>query len=228
MKRVILISFCFCSLLLFVLTGCGKQEPKNVNNKLNAELEYVEDLIFKIAIKHAKQEYLEDDKINWQWIKDDVGRINDTWPNLILDLTEVDVQNQDIIGFSNELNQLLISMANEDEQSMMRHLNEMYKKIIIFKQAYSENKNQIQKNKIKSGVLGVYNLATQNDWTTAKTEVDAVLENYKNLMNDIQYAEENSYNLNKIYVLLEEYKVSIQTQNYNLVRMKYITTVEEL
>ena len=47
-------------------------------------------------------------------------------------------------------------------------------------------------------------------------------------MSNPSYLEENSYNLNKIYVLLEEYKVSMQTQNYNLVRMKYIITVENL
>ena len=48
------------------------------------------------------------------------------------------------------------------------------------------------------------------------------------LMKDNNYARENKYNLNKIYVLLEEYKNSLETQNYDLIRMKYILVVEEL
>lgn len=111
---------------------------------------------------------------------------------------------------------------------MLEELNELYKKVIVFRQAYSEDKNQIQKNKIKSGVLSIYSAGNKEDWTTAKTEIDSIIENYKGLMNDIRYAEENGYSLNKVYVLLEEYRISIQTQDYDLLRMKYITTVEEL
>ncbi len=228
MKRVITISLCCLSVLLFCLTGCSKEEEKSIHDKLDAELEYIEDLIFKIANKYAKNEYDEEDKINWQWIKDDVGKMNDAWGTLILDLTEVDIQNQDIMEFSKDLNDLIIAMHDENAQNMLNELSDMYKRIIIFKQAYSEDKNKIQKNKIKSGTLSVYTFIHKEDWTGAKTEIDGIIENYKSLMNDIHYTEENGYNLNKIYVLLEEYRISIQTQNYDLARMKYITTVENL
>ena len=54
------------------------------------------------------------------------------------------------------------------------------------------------------------------------------IQNYKNLMNDNDYAKENSYNLNKIYILLQEYKNSLITQNYDLISIKYINTIENL
>ena len=145
MKRVITISLCCLSVLLFCLTGCSKEEEKSIHDKLDAELEYIEDLIFKIANKYAKNEYDEEDKINWQWIKDDVGKMNDAWGTLILDLTEVDIQNQDIMEFSKDLNDLIIAMHDENAQNMLNELSDMYKRIIIFKQAYSEDKNKIQK-----------------------------------------------------------------------------------
>lgn len=228
MKRVIIISMCICSILLFTLTGCQKNEEKDINDKLDAELEYEEDLIFKIANKYAKGEYIEDDKIKLDYIKGDIQKINSTWNMLILDLTEVNVANQDIMDFSNSLNDLLVSISQKDDVAMIDKLNDMYAKIVIFKQAYSENKSLIEKNKIKSDVLAIYSLANKDDWEAAKTKMNSTIENYKSLMNDINYAEENTYNLNKIYVLLEEYNNAIQTQNYDLVRMKYILAVEEL
>lgn len=168
MKRVVLISLCFGVILLFCLTGCGKQQEKGIENKLDAELEYVEDLIFKIANKHAKGEYLKDDEFQWDYVKGDIQKINDSWNTLILDLTEVNSSNQDIIGFSTDLNDLLISISKENEVTMLDKLNNMYAKIIIFKQAYSQDKNKIQKNKIKSEVLNVYCLVNQDNYENAK------------------------------------------------------------
>ena len=155
-------------------------------------------------------------------------KINDSWNTLILDLTEVNVQNQVIIGYSTDLNDLLIAVSKENESAMLDKLNDMYAKVILFKEAYSQEKNRIEKNKIKSDVLGVYCLVNKNDYPAAKTKATTTVENYKSLMNDIQYAEENAYNLNKIYVLLEEFSNAIQTENFDLVRMKYIVTVENL
>lgn len=227
MKKIALMLICSC-ILLISLTGCQNAESKNINDKLNSELEYIEDLIFKIAIKHAKGEYIEDDKIKWDDIKRDVSKINDSADTLILDLTEVNVDNKDIIGFSNDLNDLLISISNESQTTILEKLNDMYAKIIIFRQAYLEDKNKIEKNKIKNEVLNIYSLATKNDFIGASTKITETIENYKNLMNNKDYAEENGYNLNKIYILLEEYRNSINTQNYDLIRMKYIITVENL
>lgn len=227
MKRIFL-SICVCSMLLFCLTGCGKQEEKSIEDKLNSELEYVEDLIFKIVNKYAKQEYMEEDEIKWEDIKEDVQKINSAWSSQILDLTDVNVANQDILDYSTQLNNLLISVHNEDEQVMINQLNELYKKVIIFREAYFKNRNKIQKNKVRSGVLSAFNQVNQDQWDKAKSEINKTIEDYKNLMNDIGYAEENKYNLNKIYVLLEEYKNAIGGLNYDLVRMKYIVTVENL
>ena len=228
MKRVFFVSLCLFSLLLFCLTGCDREQKEGIHQKLDSELEYVEDLIFKIANKHAKGEYIEEDKFKWEYVKNDVNKINEAWGTLVLDLTDINVQNNEIIEFSNELNDLLIAVSKEDEVAVLQNLNDMYGKVIVYKNAYSQDKNKIEKNKIKNGTLYIYSLVNKNDWALAKTEADKLVENYKGLMNDMNYAEENGYNLNKIYVLLEEYRNSIETQNYSLVRMKYITAVENL
>lgn len=228
MKRTLIISVVVCIILLLTLTGCRTEESKTINDKLDLELNYVEDLIFKIANKHAKGEYLKDDKINWEDIKSDILKINDSWSTLVLDLTEVNVSNENIISFSNDLNYLMISVSDEDEITMLDKINKMYSELIIYKQSYSDYNNEIEKKKIKNGMLSVYVLVNKNDYEGAKKEIANLIEKYKFLMNDTNYAEENKYHLNKIYVLLEEYNNAIQTQNFDLIRMKYISAVEEI
>ncbi len=156
-------------ILLFCLTGCGKQEEKNIHDKLDAELEYVDDLIFKIANKHAKGEYVEEEKFQWDYVKGDIQKINSLWNTLILDLTEINVSNEEIIGFSTDLNDLLISISKESEVTMLDKLSSLYARVISFKQAYSQNKNKIQKNKIKSETLAVYCAVNKDDYEAAKT-----------------------------------------------------------
>lgn len=228
MKKRILINFISMFVLLITLTGCSNQKFNGINEKLDSELGYVEDLIFKIANKHAKKEYEEDGKINWKYIKDDIQKINSIWNTLVIDLTQINVSNEDILSFSNDLNELLITASDESEIGLLEKINDMYKKVIIFKQAYSENKNQIEKNKIKNDVLNIYVLINKGEYSNAKNEINKTVENYKGLMSNMDYANENAYNLNKIYVLLEEYLNSINTENYDLIRMKYIITVEEI
>lgn len=228
MKKVIFSSLCVGVILLFSLTGCQRMKPVDITTKLDAELEYVEDLIFKIANKYAKGEYLEDEEFKWEHIKGDIEKINDSWSTLILDLTEVEVANQEMIGFSNNLNDLLITVSKEDDIAMLENLSNMYLKVIKFKEVYSENKNQIKKNKIKADVLVVFSLANKDDYESAKAKAGELVQNYKGFMNDKSYAEENAYNLNKIYALIEEFRNSLDRQNYDLIRMKYIVTVENL
>lgn len=217
-----------CIIILLCLAGCSKDEENKINYKLDSELEYMQDLIFKIASKSAKHEYMEEDEINWDYIKDDVVSINDSWSTLVLDLTDVNVSNEDIIGFSNDLNNTLIAVSNEDENVLLEKLANMSEKLIVFKEVYSNNRNSIEKSKIKTGILSVFSTANSGNYTIAKEEATKLIESYKLLMNDIDYATENAYDLNKVYILLEEFSTGIQTENFDLIRMKYIVAVENI
>ena len=128
MKRIVIKSICVCSILLFCLTGCRKQEEKNIQDKLRTELEYVEDLIFKIANKHAKGEYIEEDEFKWNYVKSDVQRMNETWGTLVLDLTQVNVPNEQILKFSNDLNELLISLISYHSYLVLMKILQLLKR----------------------------------------------------------------------------------------------------
>lgn len=228
MKKSICKLSILCTIILLCLTGCSKAEANKIYYKLDSEIEYVQDLIFKIANKIAKNEYIEDDKINWNYIQNDVLNVNDSWSILVLDLTEVNVTSENIISFSNDLNNTLIAVNQEDENLLIEKLSNMSQKLNVFKEAYSNNKNNIEKNKIKTGMLSVFSKAYAGNYTLAKDEVNKLIENYKILMNDKSYADENTYQLNKIYILLEEYLASIGTENFDLIRIKYLSAVENI
>ena len=228
MKRRNFVFLCILRILIFILTGCSPKEEPKINDKLDAEISYIEDLILKIVNKYAKKEYTEDNKVNFDYIKDDVNRINDSSAILILDLTEINIANEQILNYSNHLNDLIITIGKKDEIKMIDDLSQMYTDILMFKSSYTKNKNEIKKAEIKKEVLDIFNLSNKTEFENANEKIENVIQNYKNLMNDNDYAKENSYNLNKIYILLQEYKNSLITQNYDLISIKYINTIENL
>ena len=48
------------------------------------------------------------------------------------------------------------------------------------------------------------------------------------MMNDVNYSKENSYNLNKIFVEIEELKSAINLENLPLIRIRFVNFIEEM
>ena len=49
---------------------------------------------------------------------------------------------------------------------------------------------------------------------------------YNEMINNVDYLQNSSYNLNRIYILLEEYKNGIELEELELVKNKYIEFIE--
>ena len=47
-------------------------------------------------------------------------------------------------------------------------------------------------------------------------------------MQDINYAQNNEYNLNKLYILIQELKRAVEADSRELVRSKYLLLIEEI
>ena len=228
MKRKKFLFLCIITIIIIGLTGCTSKQKSNINEKLDAEISYIEDLIIKIANKYAKKEYEENNKINFDYIKDDIIRINDSWSRLILDLTEVNTTNEEIFEFSNQLNNLIISVGQEDEKKLIDNLSKIYSQLMNFKSSYTDNKNSIEKNELKKDVFEVFNLINNSKYDEANIQIDSTIKRYRDLMNDNDYVKENSYNLNKIYILLQDLKKSLLTENFDLISIKYINLIENI
>lgn len=225
-KLIILIS-----LIMFCLTGCSMtdgKDNKTIEDKTDVELSYVEDSIFTIVNKYAKDEYRTDGKLDWDIILKDAKKINDVVDTILLDLSELEIPDENIIEFSNELNNLIIAISDKNEKLLIDKLSYLYSLIPKYISNYSDNVNVIKQKELKSIILSSYNLSNLDNWTDAKTTIQDAENKYKEMMNDVDYMKENSYKLNKVYVLIEEFKNVINLENIELVNMKYINLIEAM
>ena len=51
---------------------------------------------------------------------------------------------------------------------------------------------------------------------------------YKEMSDNLEYMKENSYNLNKVYILVEEFKNAVDLEELELAKIKYINFIEKI
>ena len=220
----------FIILVIFILTGCtnkNKDESKQ-SDKINEEINYIEDNIFNIVNKYAKGEYLKNNAIDWDSILKDEKKINDSLDSILMDFSQVNIDKNDLAQFSNKLDNLLILTSDKKEIEVINELSNIYSLLPNFMEKYVDNKSEINKKKLKALILSSYVISNSKSWVDAKVSIQNVENKYAEMMNDVNYIKENSYNLNKVYVLIQELKSAINLENINLVNLKYISLIEKL
>lgn len=222
-------SIFFISLLMIFLTGCTISEKENVSieEKIKQEIEYIEDSIFNITNKYAKGEYIKDNSIDWNAIFDDEERINNVLETIVLDLTEIDISNDEILKFSNEINNLLAATTAESEDELLARLNNLYALIPNYMRKVGASKSTIEDKELKSIILASYSLANAENWTEARAMIQSAVDKYNTMMDDVEYMQENAYKLNKTYILLGEVKNAIDSENMKIVNLKFVNFIEK-
>ena len=69
---------------------------------------------------------LDETKIEWDVIRNKVETINEAWSIILLDLSNVNIDSNDILGFSNALNDTMISVKEENKTNTLINASKMY------------------------------------------------------------------------------------------------------
>ena len=221
---VILIICCLC------LTGCAvKDSPKDISKATDMELDYFEEKIFEVIIKYEKGEYLTDeDEIDWKKILEDTEKIDKEIDNIIIELSSLNIASEEVNEFSIYTNNALVAVSEENYLELLNQLTSLYSLIPKYMEKYNEEVNKVDDKKLKSIVLNSFNLSKREEWVEAINEVLNAENKYNEMISSSDYINKNSYTINKKYILLQEYKTAINSNNPILVNIKFIRVASEL
>lgn len=167
--------------------------------------------------------------IDWKYIKANTESIYNLWANLIIDLHELNVNNQDILNFSNTLDQVTLSVKQENKYASVTNLVSLYSYLPTYVNQFSNNENEKNLFLTKNCVLNTYALIEQQNWDEMKKQTASAIEYFSNIMNNIENNErQNKNKITKIYVLLNELYSSIDLKDKELYYIKYRNVMEEL
>ena len=166
--------------------------------------------------------------IDWNSIKYDIENLNQSWSVILLDLYSLNVSNDDIIAFSKELDNCIISIKNENKIDSLNNIVKLYSYIPIYERAISAE-NSIQNIKqTKSFLVNAYLFVEQGNWNDVQTNISECEKSLKNVVNDIEFAKKNEYKVNKTYVLVKELQNSLNLQDKEVFYMKYKNLLESI
>ncbi len=232
MAKKYIFYFIVLIIMLFLFTGCsgieGKNKSASVEEKSSSEIEYLQDRIFTLINKYSKGEYLEDDVINWKNVNKDAQKIGKVLDTLMLDLGEAKISNEDLNRFRTEINNLLIASGGEDEQALLTSASNLYSLLPDYYGKFSNDNNKKDIMSLKSLVLSSYINSYFLNWQEAKTKASSAETKYKEMSDNLEYMKEYSYSLNKIYILVEEFKNAVDLEQADLAKIKYINFIEKI
>ncbi len=221
----------FIIILTIIFSGCSiKEDNQNqtIEGKITEEVDYIENKILTFFSMYAKGEYGELEKLNWDLIQENAIELNDVLDTVILDMSEVDVSNEDIIKFKNGINNLSIAVFNKDINEVFKEYGELYLLLPTFANKSYSNKNEIKLLELKSIVISSFVYANLLDWESAKNTINDAEIKYKTMMDDVDYMKEYSYNLNKVFILIGEMKNAIEIEEIELTKVKYVNFIEKI
>lgn len=226
MRRIKVFFIFIIILSLFVLSGCEDNTENLLNNKIASEMNYLEDIIFMIVKKYMANDYLDDvGVLDWTSIKEDFTNINNSSNTLINDFVSKNFSNDDILRFEELLNSVNLSISEQNEKNLLVTLANFYSIIPEYTERYLGYNAEVTVRNIKKTNLYSIISCMQGDYNNAENLCFQAESEYVRLTKNTEYLKNNAYYVNRIYVVLQEYKISLSAKNLDLSIIKYLNTI---
>lgn len=206
------------SLLIFLITGCSKDNTNlNMESKIEAEIEFCENRIILFLKNCEYDEYVKDDILNWENIKDDTDKFVNSFPTIEADLSNVQYDQNKIEEIKTNLQNISNYSQTEDFEKLQNEYGNLYLKIISIK----NSKNKDFKNKCMQ--IYIQALTENKNFESLVTDLENT---YSNLKQDSEFIQINKYSLNKINDNILDLKNAIQNSNFKKIRAHSLKIIE--
>ena len=122
----------------------------------------------------------------------------------------------------------MISVKEENKTNTLINASKMYSYIPKYEKQISQNTGVNDIKQVKSYILNAYSKVEQNNWSEIESNINLAEEVFKNIMNNIEYAKNKEFKLNRTYVLIKELQNSLKYMDKKIFFVKYKNLIENL
>ena len=166
--------------------------------------------------------------IDWKNVKYEVENMYVSLPTITLDLYQTDAQDQDILDFNSEFDNLTKVVKEENKSLMLQQLVKLYEILVkITDKCYDSIQEQVY-SRTKLNIYKAYSKLDSNNWNDIYNDTKMAVDEFSKLMTDSSISNNKQYSINKIYVMLSELQKVSEKQDVQIFLIKYKNTLEEL
>lgn len=168
-------------------------------------------------------------EINWKQIKNDVENLYTPLYKMTVDLYQTNTNQQDIMNFNKEYDNLTKAVKDEDKEVTLDELAILYNYLPKFLQNCTDKEKEITLIKTKQYILNAYSLLEKEEWATIAENINLSAQEFTKLVTDINSDEKtNQYNINKAYIMINEMQNAVLLRDKDVFLIKYKNVLEEL
>lgn len=168
------------------------------------------------------------EEINWKDIKNEIEILYSSIPTITLDLYQSNTNEEDILNFNKEFDNLTVVVKEEKKEDTLNELSKLYDYIPKF----AQNSTDDEINKIiietKSNILKAYSKLDSKNWEEISNDVRHAIDVYSKLLTNANIDSSKQYNISKVYVMINELQNAVQIQDESIFLIKYKNIIEEI
>ncbi len=166
--------------------------------------------------------------IDWTSCKNESELIYTSISTITLDLYRLNASQEDILNFNKDLDSLTVSLEEENKQLTLDNLLKVYEYIPKFAQTVVDDTLYKTVLETKLNVFRGYAKLDSGDWAGISTNMVDAINTYATLLTNTEIDANKQTSINKGYVMLNELKNAVDTQNTSVFLIKYKNLLEEI
>ena len=164
--------------------------------------------------------------IDWKSIKLEVESLYSEVATITLDLYSLGINREEVLGFNQELDDLTISVKEENKENTLSNLSKLYDYIPKYLKSVTNDEIFIGKIDTKNNLFKAYSILDSKNWQEIGNNVTNTINSFSN--NLLNKQTDKQYIINKIYIMLNELQSAVNKQDDSIFLIKYKNILEEI
>ena len=168
------------------------------------------------------------EEINWDDIKNKIEIAYSSIPTITLDLYKYNINQDDILNFNKEFDNLTVILKQNNKQDSLIQLSKLYDFMPKFAQSIYDDDLRKTLIETKSNILKAYSKLDTDNWNDISNDIKQASNSYSKLLTDPNIDQSKQYDISKIYVMINELQNVVQVQDKQIFLIKYKNIIEEM
>lgn len=168
------------------------------------------------------------EEINWNSVKSEIENIYISLPAITMDLYQLNVNQEDVLGFNTEYDKLTAVAKDEKKEETLLQLTKLYEYLSKFLRSTGQDELYITLIETKGNVLKGYAKLDGQNWQEISTDIKSAIDSYSRLLTSTEIEASKQYNVSKTYIMLNELQKAVTLQDTSVFLIKYKNLIQEI
>ena len=166
--------------------------------------------------------------VNWKDVKNEIEILYSSIPTITLDLYQSNTNQEDILNFNKEFDNLTMVVKEEKKQETLSELSKLYDYIPKFMENSTDDQLQKTVTETKSKIIKAYSKLGSKNWDEISNDIKQAIDIYSKLLTDTSIDQSKQYTISKVYIMINELQNAVQMQDESIFLIKYKNIIEEM